>query len=157
MSHFISKLLKIQENFERPSSQPFLALSIGMFDGVHRGHQSIIQKLNDIARLNNFESAILTFWPHPRKIFNPTDNLKLLNTIEEKKYLLSKNNLQNLILKEFDEKFRNLSGEEFVKNVIVDQLKVKHLIIGHDHTFGKDKSGDFALLQNVPIPTAYGH
>nr|WP_262903735.1 bifunctional riboflavin kinase/FAD synthetase [Kaistella polysaccharea] len=120
-----------------------------MFDGVHRGHQRIIQKLNHIAGVRNLESAILTFWPHPRKIFNPTDDLKLLNTIEEKKYLLSKDGLQNLILKEFDEKFRNLSGEEFVKQVIVDQLKVKHLIIGHDHTFGKNKSGDFSLLQRM--------
>ncbi len=120
-----------------------------MFDGVHRGHQSIIRKLNDIARLKNYESAILTFWPHPRTVFNPQDDLKLLNIIEEKKDLLQKQGLQNLILKSFDETFRNLSGEEFVKKILVDQLHVKHLIIGHDHTFGKNKSGNFGLLQKM--------
>jgi riboflavin kinase/FMN adenylyltransferase len=141
--------LKIKENFLRsPYSLP-LALSIGMFDGVHVGHQSIIKKLNVISAQKNLESAILTFWPHPRKVFNPNDDLKLLNTIEEKKYLLHKNGLQHLFLKEFEENFRNLTGEEFVKQILVEQLKVHHLIIGYDHTFGKNKSGDFALLKRM--------
>lgn len=120
-----------------------------MFDGVHLGHQSIINKLNAISDEKNLESAILTFWPHPRKVFNPNDDLKLLNTIEEKKYLLQKNGLQHLFLKEFDEDFRNLTGEEFVKQILVDQLNVQHLIIGHDHTFGKNRSGDFSLLKKM--------
>ena len=124
-------------------------MSIGIFDGVHKGHQSIIKKLNSIAQEKNLESAILTFWPHPRTIFNPNDDLKFLNTIEEKIYLLEKKGVQNLFLKEFDEEFRNLTGEEFVKQVLVEKLNVKHLIIGHDHTFGKNRSGDFSLLQKM--------
>ena len=120
-----------------------------MFDGVHLGHQSIIQKLNTISDAKNLKSAILTFWPHPRKVFNPTDDLKLLNTIEEKKYLLQKNGLQHLFLKEFDEDFRNLTGEEFVKQILVKKLQVKHLIVGYDHTFGKNRSGDFSLLKKM--------
>ena len=124
-------------------------MSIGIFDGVHKGHQSIIKKLNFIAQEKNLESAILTFWPHPRTIFNPNDDLKFLNTIEEKIYLLEKKGVENLFLKEFDEEFRNLTGEEFVKQVLVEKLNVKHLIIGHDHTFGKNRSGDFSLLQKM--------
>nr|WP_262706738.1 bifunctional riboflavin kinase/FAD synthetase [Kaistella carnis] len=120
-----------------------------MFDGVHLGHQSIIHRLNTIAQIKNLESAILTFWPHPRKVFNPNDDLKLLNTIDEKKYLLQKNGLQHLFLKEFDEDFRNLTGEEFVRQILVEQLKVKHLIVGYDHTFGKNRSGDFSLLKKM--------
>lgn len=139
----------ITENFISSLSQKPLALSIGMFDGVHLGHQSIIKKLNTISEEKNLESAILTFWPHPRKIFNPNDDLKLLNTIEEKKYLLQKNGLQHLYLKEFDEEFRNLTGEEFVKQILVDKLQVKHLIVGYDHTFGKNRSGDFSLLKKM--------
>lgn len=142
-------LLKITENLSQYSSKTPLALSIGIFDGVHIGHQSIIKKLNAIARRKNLESAILTFWPHPRTIFNPDDDLKFLNTIEEKIYLLEKKGVQNLFLKEFDEEFRNLTGEEFVKQVLVEKLNVKHLIIGHDHTFGKNRSGDFSLLQKM--------
>lgn len=141
--------MKIKENFLRSPTALPLALSIGMFDGVHRGHQSIIKKLNKISKEKNLQSAILTFWPHPRKIFNPADDLKLLNTIDEKKYLLQKNGLQSLFIKEFDEDFRNLTGEEFVKQVLVAQLNVKHLIIGYDHTFGKNKSGDFSLLKKM--------
>ena len=120
-----------------------------MFDGVHKGHQSIIKKLNAIAKEKNLESAVFTFWPHPRKVFNPNDDLKLLNTIVEKTYLLEKNGVQNLFLKEFDEAFRNLTGEEFVKQILVEKLNVKHLIIGYDHTFGKNKSGDFHLLKKM--------
>lgn len=141
--------MKIKENFLRSDSATPLALSIGMFDGVHLGHQSIIHRLNTIAQIKNLESAILTFWPHPRKVFNPDDDLKLLNTIDEKKYLLQKNGLQHLFLKEFDEDFRNLTGEEFVRQILVEQLKVKHLIVGYDHTFGKNRSGDFSLLKKM--------
>ena len=141
--------MKITENLSQYSSKTPLALSIGIFDGVHIGHQSIIKKLNAIARRKNLESAILTFWPHPRTIFNPNDDLKFLNTIEEKIYLLEKKGVENLFLKEFDEEFRNLTGEEFVKQVLVEKLNVKHLIIGHDHTFGKNRSGDFSLLQKM--------
>lgn len=141
--------MKITENFNGSNSQKPLALSIGMFDGVHLGHQSIINKLNRISESKNLESGILTFWPHPRKVFNPNDDLKLLNTIEEKTYLLQKNGLQQLFLKEFDEDFRNLAGEEFVKQILVEKLQVKHLIIGYDHTFGKNRSGDFSLLKKM--------
>ena len=141
--------MKITENFNSTISETPLALSIGMFDGVHLGHQSIVKKLNTISETKNLESAILTFWPHPRKIFNPNDDLKLLNTIDEKTYLLQKNGLQHLFLKEFDEEFRNLTGAEFVKQILVEKLKVKHLIVGYDHTFGKNKSGDFSLLKKM--------
>ena len=120
-----------------------------MFDGVHFGHQSIINQLNTVAKNKNLESAILTFWPHPRIIFNPEDDLKLLNTIEEKTYFLEKHGIQHLFLQEFNEEFRNLTGEEFVKQILVEKLNVKYLIIGHDHTFGKNKSGDFALLKKM--------
>ena len=139
----------ITENFVGSLSENPLALSIGMFDGVHLGHQSIIKKLKTISQSKNLESAILTFWPHPRKVFNPQDDLKLLNNIDEKTYLLQKNGLKHLFLKEFDEDFRNLTGEEFVKQILVEKLQVKHLIVGYDHTFGKNRSGDFSLLKKM--------
>ena len=139
----------ITENFVGSLSENPLALSIGMFDGVHLGHQSIIKKLKTISQSKNLESAILTFWPHPRKVFNPNDDLKLLNNIDEKTYLLQKNGLKHLFLKEFDEDFRNLTGEEFVKQILVEKLQVKHLIVGYDHTFGKNRSGDFSLLKKM--------
>ena len=126
-----------------------------MFDGVHFGHQKIISQLCEIAAQKNLESAILTFWPHPRTIFNPNDDLKLLNTIEEKTYFLQKHGIQNLFLQDFSEEFRNLTGEEFIRKILVEKLHVKHLIIGYDHTFGKNKSGDFSLLQKLSPELGY--
>ncbi|AZI40235.1 bifunctional riboflavin kinase/FAD synthetase [Epilithonimonas vandammei] len=124
-----------------------LALSLGMFDGVHLGHLSIINTLNKIAKKEHLESAILSFWPHPRKFLNPDDDVKMLNTLEEKLELLEKSGIQNIFLKTFDEEFRNLSGADFCEKILVEKLNVKHIIIGYDHTFGKNKSGDFNLLK----------
>ena len=126
-----------------------------MFDGVHFGHQKIISQLCEIAAQKNLESAILTFWPHPRTVFNPNDDLKLLNTIEEKTYFLEKHGIQNLFLQDFSAEFRNLTGEQFIRQILVEKFHVKHLIIGYDHTFGKDKSGDFSLLQKLSPELGY--
>lgn len=141
--------MKIIKNLQNYHEKTPLALSIGMFDGVHFGHQKIIKQLCEIADEKKLESAILTFWPHPRTVFNPNDDLKLLNTIEEKTYFLQKHGIQNLFLQDFSEEFRNLTGEEFIRKILVEKLHVKHLIIGYDHTFGKNKSGDFNLLQEL--------
>lgn len=126
-----------------------------MFDGVHRGHQSIIAKLTQVAQEKNLEPSILTFWPHPRLVFNPNDDLKLLNTVEEKAELLEQFGIQNLFLKEFDEAFRNLSGEEFIRQILVEKLNVKYLIVGYDHVFGKNKSGNFELLKQLAPELGY--
>lgn len=120
-----------------------------MFDGVHLGHKSIIDELIKVGTENHLETAILTFWPHPRFVFNPNEDLKLLNTLDEKKFLMEKYGIDTLFLKEFDEEFRNLTGEEFVRKILVDKLNIKYLIIGYDHSFGKNKSGNFELLQKL--------
>ena len=141
--------MKIITDFKDYHSNAPLALSLGMFDGVHLGHLSIINTLNLIAKNEDLESAILSFWPHPRKFLNPDDNVKMLNTLEEKLELLEKSGIQNIFLKTFDEDFRNLTGTEFCEQVLADKLNVKHIIIGHDHTFGKNKSGNFDLLKSL--------
>ena len=147
--HSNFSILKVFRNFTDYSSRKPLALSLGMFDGVHLGHKSIIDELNAIGEQNNLETAILTFWPHPRFVFNPDENLKLLNTKDEKQLLIEKYGIANLFLKAFDEEFRNLTGEQFVREILIGQLNVKYLIIGYDHSFGKDKSGNFELLQKL--------
>lgn len=145
----IFPVLKVFKNFKDYSSQKPLALSLGMFDGVHLGHKSIINELIKVGTANNLETAILTFWPHPRFVFNPNEDLKLLNTIEEKQQRIEKYGVETLFIKEFDEEFRNLTGEEFVRQILIDKLNVKYLIIGYDHSFGKNKSGNFELLQKL--------
>jgi riboflavin kinase / FMN adenylyltransferase len=141
--------LNIFKNFKDYHSEKPLALSLGMFDGGHLGHKYIIDELKKVGSENDLETAILTFWPHPRFVFNPNEDLKLLNTIEEKKVLMEKYGINNLFLKEFDDEFRNLTGEEFVRQILIEKLNVKYLIIGYDHSFGKNKSGNFELLQKL--------
>ncbi|WP_394673751.1 bifunctional riboflavin kinase/FAD synthetase [uncultured Chryseobacterium sp.] len=141
--------MNVYKNFGDYTSHRPLALSLGMFDGVHIGHKSIIDELTKTGQEKDLETAILTFWPHPRFVFNPDEDLKLLNTLDEKTALMEKYGIQNLFLKEFDAGFRNLTGEEFVRQILVDALHVKYLIIGYDHSFGKNKSGNFELLQKL--------
>ena len=106
------------------------------------GHRKILDKVIAEAEVRNEESVVLTFYPHPRFILNENSDLKLLNTIEEKTELLSKTGLDALIIHPFSKEFANLSAEEFVKTILVDQLHVSKIIIGYDHKFGKNRTAD---------------
>lgn len=117
-------------------------VTIGTFDGVHMGHRKILDKVIAEAQLRNEESVVLTFYPHPRFILNENSDLKLLNTIEEKTAHLSKTGLDALIIHPFSKEFANLSAEEFVKTILVDQLNISKIIIGYDHKFGKNRTAD---------------
>ncbi|MBP7173253.1 MAG: bifunctional riboflavin kinase/FAD synthetase [Cloacibacterium sp.] len=141
--------MEIIQNLDDYNSLKPLALTLGMFDGVHSGHQSIIHQLKKTAHEKNLTPAILSFWPHPRKVLNPNEEIKLLSTLEEKLNLLEKIGIEKIFLQTFDETFRNLSGEDFVHKILIEKLHVQHLVIGHDHTFGKNKSGNFELLKKM--------
>lgn len=114
-----------------------------MFDGVHRGHQSILNRLKEAALDNNLESLVLTFFPHPRMVLTPNNAPKLLNTIEEKSFLLKKTGINHLVIHPFSMDFSQMEAEDFVKHILVDKLKTKKIIIGYDHRFGKNRSADF--------------
>ncbi|OPC30028.1 bifunctional riboflavin kinase/FAD synthetase [Elizabethkingia miricola] len=141
--------MKIVKNIAEYSDAMGLTMSLGMFDGVHKGHQEIIKKLKKHSETHQLESALLTFWPHPRKVLQPEVEIKLLNTLEEKLQLLERFGIQKTFLQEFNDDFRNLSGEDFVKHILLDKLHMKHIVIGYDHHFGKNKSGNFELLEKM--------
>jgi len=115
---------------------------LGTFDGVHIGHQKIIEKLILSAKASHCDSLVLTFFPHPRMVLQEQSEIKLLNTIEERTELLKKTGLDNLIIHPFDKAFSRLTAEEFVKNVLVDQLNIQKIVIGHDHRFGRNRTAD---------------
>lgn len=117
-------------------------VTIGTFDGVHIGHQKIIEKLIQETKKADCESLILTFFPHPRMVLNGSSSIKLLNTINEKSSLLEKMGLDNLVIHPFDKKFSNLSAEEFVKTILVDSFNLKKIIIGYDHRFGNNRAAN---------------
>jgi riboflavin kinase / FMN adenylyltransferase len=122
-------------------------ITIGMFDGVHLGHQKILALLNEVAKKNEQESLLLTFNPHPRFIFEPNADLKLLTTQEEKIKKLNKYGLDHLFIQSFSPDFFKLSALDFVRDFLIDKLKMKTLIIGHDHHFGRNREGNFENLK----------
>lgn len=116
-------------------------LTIGTFDGVHLGHQKIIKKVVEAARNEQLLSTVFTFFPHPRKIVQHDDQLKLIHTLEEKRQSFTDLGVDLLIIQPFDEAFANLTAEEFVV-ILVQHLKVKKVIIGYDHRFGKNRTAN---------------
>jgi riboflavin kinase / FMN adenylyltransferase len=122
-------------------------LTLGMFDGVHIGHQSILKQLNTIAEEIGGESVLITFNPHPRMVLQPNCDLKFLNTLAEKEDVLKQFGLKHLIIQSFTREFSQVTSVEFVKNLLVDQLHIDTLVIGYDHHFGKNREGNFEQLQ----------
>ncbi|MBL4703319.1 MAG: bifunctional riboflavin kinase/FAD synthetase [Flavobacteriales bacterium] len=125
-------------------------LTTGTFDGVHFGHQKIIDRLKMIAEKSGGESVLLTFHPHPRMVLFPDDDgLKLLSTREEKIIQLEKAGLDHLIIYPFSRKFSRLSATEYVRDLLVNDIGVKTLVIGYDHQFGRNREGDFKQLTEL--------
>jgi riboflavin kinase/FMN adenylyltransferase len=124
-------------------------LTVGTFDGVHLGHRKIIARLIDRAKKIHGESVIFTFDPHPRRVVSPGEsNLRLLTTIEEKIALFEQSGIDHLIIYPFTPEFAQLSYEQFVKEILIDQIHTKYLVVGYDHKFGKNRQGDFEFLKN---------
>lgn len=134
--------MKVFSSISEFTSTKKTIVTIGTFDGVHIGHQKIIEKLIQGTKSSDCESLILTFFPHPRMVLNETSSIKLLNTINEKTSLLEKMGLENLVIHPFDKEFSNLSAEEFVKTILVDAFNIQKIIIGHDHRFGKNRAAN---------------
>ncbi|WP_159518680.1 bifunctional riboflavin kinase/FAD synthetase [Sunxiuqinia indica] len=127
-------------------------LTVGSFDGVHLGHRKVIDRLKEIAKRNKGESVIFTFSPHPRLVLNKQKgSLRLLTTLDEKIELLEKAGIDHLIIFPFTKEFSELSYTDFVRIILVKQLNIHTLVVGHDHRFGKDRKGDFEMLQGLSM------
>ncbi len=122
-------------------------VTIGTFDGVHIGHQSILNKLKEITKRKYGETVVITFEPHPRIVLElDKQNLRFLNSMEEKQELFKKFGIDHLVLLTFTKEFSKMSSEEFIKSILVDKIQISSLVIGYDHHFGKNRSGDFNNL-----------
>jgi riboflavin kinase/FMN adenylyltransferase len=122
-------------------------LTIGTFDGVHEGHRKIIAALIEQATKVDGESVIITFDPHPRKILNLEKHLQLINTREEKIELISKTGIDHLVIVPFNQEFASQTAEEYVEDFLIKKCRPHTIIIGYDHHFGKDRKGNFTLLE----------
>jgi riboflavin kinase/FMN adenylyltransferase len=114
-------------------------VTIGTFDGVHLGHQKIINQLVGIAKVDQLQALVLTFFPHPRMIVQEDSSIKLINTIDEKARLMQNLGVDHLVIKAFTKDFSRLSALEYVRDVLVNKLHIKHIIIGYDHHFGRNR------------------
>ncbi len=120
----------------------------GTFDGVHLGHQKILNRLKELAEINNAESVVITFWPHPRTVVSSdSQELKLISTLEEKIELLQKAGIQNILVIPFTREFSELSSEQFIQEILVKKIGTKTLVIGYDHRFGRNREGGFEYLK----------
>ncbi|WP_299548520.1 bifunctional riboflavin kinase/FAD synthetase [Seonamhaeicola sp.] len=122
-------------------------VTIGTFDGVHIGHRKIINRLVNTGRQEGLKSVILTFFPHPRMVLQKDSNIKLINTINERRQILESVGLDFLLIKEFTHEFSRLTAEDFVKELLVDKLRAKKVIIGYDHRFGRNRNADIEDLK----------
>jgi len=122
------------------------AITIGTFDGVHIGHQKILERLITDAKTTELKSTVVTFFPHPRMVLQKDADIKLLNTIDEKKLILQKLGLDNLIIHPFTKDFSRLTATEFVRDLLVNKLNTKKIIIGYDHRFGRNRNANITDL-----------
>jgi len=121
-------------------------VTTGTFDGVHIGHQCILNRLNELAKKVEGQSVLLTFFPHPRMVIHPDAEIQLINTIEEKTALLEAAGIEHLIVHPFTKSFSRLSSVEFVRDLLVNKIGTEHLVIGYDHHFGRNREGSFEHL-----------
>ncbi len=144
--------MKIYHTLDDFSRLTCAVVTSGTFDGVHLGHQKILVRLKEIAEKSSGETVVITFWPHPRLVLKPDDlTLKLLNTFEEKAELLKEQGIQHLLRIPFTKEFSQISSSDFIRNVLVDRIGTRKLVIGYDHHFGKNREGSFdQLKQNAP-------
>ena len=147
--------MRIYHSIEDFPSDVNTIVTIGTFDGVHKGHQIIINRINEIAKKQALESVVLTFDPHPRHVIYPDDQeLRLIHTLEEKIEALSKTGVQNLVLHKFTKEFSRTESVNFIRDFLVTKLNMKYMVVGFDHHFGKNRQGTFDNL--IELSDAYG-
>lgn len=141
--HHIDEFIRLQN----------AVVTIGTFDGVHVGHRKIIAGIKELSEKTGGETVLLTFFPHPRMILHPEDDsIKMINTINEKAGLLEGLGIDHLIITPFSRDFSNQTAEEYIRDVLVNKIGTKKIVIGYDHRFGKDRQGGLNdLLRLGPV------
>ncbi len=127
---------------------PNAVVTSGTFDGVHRGHQTILARLTEVAKASNGESVLITYWPHPRTVVsNDSQNLRLLTTLDEKASLIDQAGVDHLVIIPFTRSFSHLTSEEYINQILIEKIGTKKLVIGYDHRFGRDREGGFEYIK----------
>ena len=142
--------MKVYRSIEEFNKLPNAIVTQGTFDGVHLGHRKILNNLRQLAQNEGGATVLLTFYPHPRLVLQPDDNrLKLLETIEEKSAHLEALGIDHLLILPFTKEFSRLSAEEFVRDILVEGIGTRVMVVGYDHRFGKNREGSFPELSRL--------
>ncbi|HOY49980.1 MAG TPA: bifunctional riboflavin kinase/FAD synthetase [Flavobacteriales bacterium] len=140
--------MQVHYSLESFPKLSFPVVTTGTFDGVHLGHQTILNRLQELARKYNGQSVVITFHPHPRQVLRPDDHsLQLLTTLPEKIARLEVSGIDHLLVIPFNKEFAELSSQDFIRQVIVEAVNTRKLVIGYDHHFGKNREGSFEHLR----------
>jgi riboflavin kinase/FMN adenylyltransferase len=148
--------LKIFKSINDFTNRTSTVATVGTFDGLHAGHQTILERIKNRAKEISGRSVLISFDPHPRRLVHPEYPLQLLTTIDERSELLSKMGLDYLIVQNFNEDFAKIESIDFVRNFLIEKIGVKHLVIGHDHRFGKNREGSFKNLEEYAPVYGFG-
>lgn len=152
---YLYRVLTVQNTRHFRLEKPTI-VTIGTFDGVHLGHQKILSRLQQLKKKHGFNTVVLTFEPHPRKILFPEQtDLKLITLIEEKLILLENYGVDVTVVYPFDKDFSNIEPEKYINEILKKSLNVKHLVIGYDHKFGRNRSGDIKVLKQFAESSGY--
>ncbi len=122
-------------------------VTVGTFDGIHLGHQDIINKLQEISKTKILKSIVLSFLPHPKIVLQNSSDIMLINSLDEKVNTLKKYNIDYFVIKDFDIAFSRLTALEFVRDILVNKLNAKHIIVGYDHHFGRNRDASIIQLK----------
>ncbi|MEM7618147.1 MAG: bifunctional riboflavin kinase/FAD synthetase [Pseudomonadota bacterium] len=136
---------------EIPDSAKNAVIAIGNFDGVHCGHQALIKKAKEVAKENNLQVGVLTFEPHPRALFQPSQPPARLTPANLKAQRLQKENIDILVSLDFDWDFASQSAEVFIQNILKDGLNAAHIIVGHDFHFGQMRKGTAETIKDAGL------
>ena len=144
--------MKVFRNIIETRNIPHAVVTIGTFDGVHLGHQAIFAKMRNLAQSVGGQTVVVTFEPHPRQVLNiDSSNLRFLTTPEEKLKKFEEFGIDNVVIINFTKEFSRTPSEVFIKDYIIDNIKPAYIVVGYDHHFGKNRMGDFGLLNDMKL------
>ena len=144
LNRFLMQLITDTTSFISPADT---VVTIGTFDGIHIGHQKIIKQVVEMAKRNQLLPTVLTFFPHPRMVLKPSEPIQLLQTIEERAFLMENYGIEQLVIQPFDKEFASLTAEQYVKDILMKKLRAKIIIIGYDHRFGRQRAAGIEELK----------
>ena len=137
----------IKSNTIKIPKSNFNIATIGSFDGIHLGHKKILQTITETAKRNNGKSILITFWPHPKYVLKKNNDFKLLTSLDEKIKIFEENKIDILYVIDFSLKFSKVTANNFVKNILLDKLKINCILIGYNNNFGKNRQGNIKYLE----------